>query len=128
MLRGKLEDLSPRSTERQHLLQECADLHDVSVATVYRALREQFHPRSLHRRDRGRPRRVHEREMERFCELWCFKLRAGRDWGRASPARTRPQDLPRRLPLPKGNREARGQPDDQWGADQGRPYKGNRAW
>lgn len=49
-LRGKLEDLAPRSADRQHLLQECAGLHGVSVATVYRALREQFRPRSLHRR------------------------------------------------------------------------------
>ena len=48
MLRGKLEDLPARSPERQHLLQGCADLHGVSVATVYRALREQFRPRSLH--------------------------------------------------------------------------------
>lgn len=68
-LRGKLEDLAPRSAERQRLLQGCADLHGVSVATVYRALREQFRPRSLHRRDRGRPRKLSEREMERFCEL-----------------------------------------------------------
>ena len=68
-LRGKLEDLAPRSAERQHLLQGCAALHGVSVATVYRALREQFRPRSLHRRDRGRPRRVAQQDMERFCEL-----------------------------------------------------------
>ena len=33
MLRGKLEDLPVRSAERQHVLQECADLHGVSVAT-----------------------------------------------------------------------------------------------
>jgi hypothetical protein len=68
-LRGNLEDLAPRSAERLHLLRGCADLHDVSVATVYRALREQFRPRSLHRRDRGRPRRVPQQDMERFCEL-----------------------------------------------------------
>lgn len=65
MLRGKLEDLPARSPERQHLLQGCADLHGVSVATVYRALREQFRPRSLPKR-----------EMERFCELTAaMKLR-----------------------------------------------------
>jgi hypothetical protein len=68
-LRGKLEELPARSVERQHLLQDCADLHGVSVATIYRALREQFRPRSLHRRDRGRPRRVPQPDMERFCEL-----------------------------------------------------------
>ena len=68
-LRGRLEDLPARSAERQRLLQGCADLHGVSIATVYRALREQFRPRSLHRRDRGRPRKLSQREMERFCEL-----------------------------------------------------------
>ncbi len=82
-LRGKLEDLPARSAERQHLLQGCADLHGVSVATVYRALREQFRPRSLHRRDRGRPRKVQEREMERFCELVAaMKLRTTNQKGR----------------------------------------------
>jgi hypothetical protein len=82
-LREKLEDLAPRSTERQHLLQGCADLHGVSVATVYRALREQFRPRSLHRRDRGHPRKVPEREMERLCELVAaMKLRTTNQKGR----------------------------------------------
>jgi hypothetical protein len=32
-------------------------------------LRDQFRPRALHRRDRGRPRKLEHREMERFCEL-----------------------------------------------------------
>ena len=68
-LRGKLEDLPTRSPERLHLLNSCAELHGVSVATIYRALREQFRPRSLHRRDRGRPRKLTTQEMERFCEL-----------------------------------------------------------
>lgn len=68
-LRGKLEDLPARSSERQLLLHGCAELHGVSAATVYRALREQFRPRSLHRRDRGRPRKLPQQEMERFCEL-----------------------------------------------------------
>ncbi len=82
-LRGKLEDLPARSVDRQRLLQGCADLHGVSVATVYRALREQFRPRSLHRRDRGRPRKVPERDMERFCELVAaMKLRTTNQKGR----------------------------------------------
>jgi hypothetical protein len=41
----------------------------VSIATIYRALRDQFRPRALHRSDRGRPRKLPPREMERFCEL-----------------------------------------------------------
>jgi hypothetical protein len=82
-LRAKLEDLPARSAERQHLLRGCADLHSVSVATIYRALREQFRPRSLHRRDRGRPRKVSQREMERFCELVAaIKLRTTNQKGR----------------------------------------------
>ena len=68
-LRARLEDLPPRSPERGALVQACADLHDVSAATVYRALREQFRPRALHRRDHGRPRKLSRREMERYCEL-----------------------------------------------------------
>ena len=68
-LRGRLEDLPARAPERQRLLLCCADLHGVSIATVYRALREQFRPRSLHRRNRGRPRKLSQREMERFCGL-----------------------------------------------------------
>jgi hypothetical protein len=85
-LRGKLEDLPQRSADRLHLLRGCADLHGVSVATVYRALREQFRPRSLHRCDRGRPRKVPEREMERFCELVAaMKLRTTNHLPRQRP-------------------------------------------
>ena len=68
-LRGRLEDLPARSPDRRALIESCADLHGVSAATVYRALRDQFRPRSLHRRDRGLPRHVTRREMGRFCEL-----------------------------------------------------------
>lgn len=57
-LRGRLEGLPARSPERRHLILGCADLHDVSIATIYRALREQFRPRSLHRRDRGSGRDI----------------------------------------------------------------------
>lgn len=68
-LRGRLGDLPARSPDRRALIESCADLHGVSADTVYRALRDQFRPRSLHRRDRGSPRHVTRREMERFCEL-----------------------------------------------------------
>jgi hypothetical protein len=68
-LRVKLEDLPARSSERHHLLHSCANMHGVSIATVYRALREQFRPRSVHRRDRGKPRKLPRQEMERFCAL-----------------------------------------------------------
>ena len=68
-LRQRLEPLPLRSAERRHLVENCADLHGISVDTVYRALRDQFRPRALHRRDRGAPRRASRREMERWCEL-----------------------------------------------------------
>ena len=68
-LRMRLEDLSPRSPERHAFVQGCADLHGVSTDTIYRALREQFRPRALHRRDRGSPRKLSRQEMERLCEL-----------------------------------------------------------
>jgi len=38
--RGKLEGLPVRSPERQRLMLGCADMHGISIATVYRALRE----------------------------------------------------------------------------------------
>ena len=68
-LRQRLETLPLRSAERRHLVESCADLHGVSADTVYRALREQFRPRALYRRDRGAPRKTSRREMERLCEL-----------------------------------------------------------
>ena len=48
---------------------DCADLHGVSIDTIYRSLREQFRPRALHRRDRGVPRKLSRKEMEHLCEV-----------------------------------------------------------
>src|SRR5271156_1965126 len=82
-LRQKVEHLSPRSAERRLLIENCAHLHGVSVATLYRALRDQFRPRSLHRRDRGTPRHLTRAEMERFCEvIAALKLRTTNKNGR----------------------------------------------
>lgn len=69
VLRARLEELSARSPDRLSLVQGCADLHGVSIDTIYRALREQFRPRSLHRRDRGAPRKIGRKEMEQLCEV-----------------------------------------------------------
>ena len=75
-LRTRLEPLPERSAERQALVQNCADLHGVSIDTIYRSLREQFRPRGLHRRDRGIPRKVSRKEMEYLCEaIAALKLR-----------------------------------------------------
>jgi hypothetical protein len=69
VLRARLEELPARSPDRLSLVQGCADLHGVSIDTIYRALREQFRPRSLHRRDRGAPRKIGRKEMEQLCEV-----------------------------------------------------------
>jgi hypothetical protein len=83
LLRRKLEELPPRSEERRHLIVDCADLHGVSDDTIYRALREQFRPRSLHRRDRGKPRRAARDDLERYCEIIAaLKVRTTNNKGR----------------------------------------------
>ena len=68
-LRTRLEQLPERSAERMALVQSCADLHGVSIDTIYRSLREQFRPRALHRRDRGVPRKLSRKKMEHLCEV-----------------------------------------------------------
>lgn len=83
MLRRRLEELPPRSVDRRNLVQDCAALHGISTDTVYRALRDQFRPRSLHRRDHGAPRKVGRGTMERYCEIIAaLKLRTTNDKGR----------------------------------------------
>jgi hypothetical protein len=69
LLRRRIEELPPRSEERRRLIEDCANLHDVSTDTIYRALRDQFRPRSRHRRDHGRPRKIERAGMERYCEI-----------------------------------------------------------
>lgn len=83
MLRRRLEELPPRSVDQRNLIQDCAALHGISTDTVYRALRDQFQPRSLHRRDHGAPCKVGRRAMERYCEIIeALKLRTTNDKGR----------------------------------------------
>jgi hypothetical protein len=82
-LRQRVENLPPRSPERRSLIEGCADLHGISIATLYRALRDQFRPRSLQRRDRGAPRHMSRGEMERYCEvIAALKLRTSNKNGR----------------------------------------------
>src|ERR1019366_9284345 len=82
-LRQRVENLPPRSPERRSLIEGCADLHGISIATLYRALRDQFRPRSLQRRDRGAPRHMSRGEMERYCEvIAALKLRTTNKNGR----------------------------------------------
>jgi len=82
-LKRRLEALPPRSPDRKKMIQETADLYDVSVDTLYRALREFTRPKSLRRSDWGSPRTVTRKEMERYCEIiTAMKIRTSNRKGR----------------------------------------------
>ena len=48
-LRRRLDELSPRHPDRQALIADVTSLYDVSLATVYRALRDFHQPRAAGR-------------------------------------------------------------------------------
>ncbi len=82
-LRSRLATLPGRSPERKLLMGQTAELFGVSVATLYRALREQHRPKGVHRADRGNPRRVPKPQLERYCEvIAAMKLRTLNKKGR----------------------------------------------
>lgn len=82
-LRQRLELLPHRSRERRKLIEEAATTYDVSVHTLYRALRERVRPKAAHRSDRGTPRKLSTAEMERYCEIIAaFKIRTSNKKGR----------------------------------------------
>jgi hypothetical protein len=68
-LRRRLDSLPNRSRERRLVIEETAALYDVSVDTLYRAVRARMRPRALRRSDCGSPRKLPQAEMERYCEL-----------------------------------------------------------
>jgi hypothetical protein len=68
-LRRRLDSLPNRSRERRFVIEETATLYDVSVDTLYRAVRARMRPRALRRSDCGSPRKLPQAEMERYCEL-----------------------------------------------------------
>ena len=83
-LRRRLDALPPRHAERRALIDGAATLFGVSRATIYRALRGQLRPKGLRRTDHGRPRKMPQAEMERFCEVICDatdRMRAARRSG-----------------------------------------------
>ena len=82
-LRRRLDALPPRHAERRALVDGMAALFGVSRATIYRALRGQWRPKGLRRSDRGRPRKMPQAEMERFCEvIAALKIRTTNKKGR----------------------------------------------
>ena len=74
-LRQRLEQLPPRSPARRILMKETATAYGVSVDTLYRALRERGKPKSIHRSDRGKLRKLTNAEMEYYCEVIAAALR-----------------------------------------------------
>ncbi|MCB1615257.1 MAG: IS481 family transposase [Pseudomonadales bacterium] len=69
LLKNSLDTIQPRSPERRKLIQDVADLHGVSVHTIWRALREQQMPSSARRSDAQKPRVLPGEEMQKFCEI-----------------------------------------------------------
>lgn len=68
-LRVRLAELSPRSQERQILIDKVADLYGVSRATVYRSLNDQPRPKSARRADYGQSRKVSNEDLDKYCKL-----------------------------------------------------------
>ncbi|MFB2875444.1 IS481 family transposase [Floridanema aerugineum] len=82
-LRQRLELFPPRSRERRKLIEEAATSYDVSLDTLYRALRERARPKAEGPSDRGTPRKLSTAEMERYCEIIAaFKIRTSNKKGR----------------------------------------------
>jgi hypothetical protein len=82
-LRQRLDHLPPKSPERAAQVAAVANLYGVSPSTVYRALNHANKPRSAHRADYGKPRKLPRSELERYCELIAaLKLRTTNKNGR----------------------------------------------
>ncbi|MGK7913175.1 MAG: hypothetical protein AB4050_17110 [Synechococcus sp.] len=82
-LRQQLEPLPNRCRERRLLVEEVAALYGVSTNTLYRALRLRRRPQTVHRADRGKPRKLSRAELERYCEvIAAMKVRTSNKKGR----------------------------------------------
>jgi len=68
-LQRRLQTFPPRSHERRNIIQQVAELYNISETTLYRALRATGIPKALRRSDRGVPRVITKESMERYCEL-----------------------------------------------------------
>jgi hypothetical protein len=68
-LRRRLAALPPRHPDRPGLIAQAASLYGLSRATLYRRLQEALRPKPVRRMDRGQPRKIALRELERYCEI-----------------------------------------------------------
>jgi hypothetical protein len=68
-LRRRLAALPPRHPDRPGLIAQAANLCGLSRATLYRRLQEALRPKPVRRMDRGQPRKIALRELERHCEI-----------------------------------------------------------
>lgn len=83
MLHNRLDALAARSGERKIIIKSAADFYDVSVATIYRALRNHKKPQTTRRLDYNHPRVSSQDKMRRYCELIAaLKLRTTNKKGR----------------------------------------------
>ena len=82
-LRRRLALLSPRDPARTEVIARAAQAYDVSVWTIYRALRELTRPKSVRRSDHGTTRTLPQGEMERYAEIIAaLKIRTSNKNGR----------------------------------------------
>ena len=68
-LRARLATLAARSAGRAEEIARVAELYGISPSSVYRQLRELHRPKGLRRTDRGAPRAMPSKELERYCQI-----------------------------------------------------------
>lgn len=83
-LRRRLDALPARHPDRKAMLESAANLYGISRATLYRQLQRQFQrPKAVRRADRGKPRKMSEQDLERYCEIIAaMKVRTANKKGR----------------------------------------------
>lgn len=82
-IKDQLNMLSVRSPERSEIINIAAKFYGVSKDKIYRCLKDFNHPGSIHRADRGKPRKISEQDMKLYCEIIAaFKMRTRNKKGR----------------------------------------------
>lgn len=82
-LRRRLALLAPRDAARTEVIARTAQAYNVSVWTIYRALRELARPKSVRRSDHGATRALPQSDMERYAEIIAaLKIRTSNKKGR----------------------------------------------